>query len=141
MVISSTIRQEQVKSYLMSILITQNGGSSSGDTIILIVNANENISAYVVVTADGYNADSSNVQHRNRILGISNQAISNGFTGNVVANGKIQNSSWTWNPGDKIFLNGTSLSTTAPNVGFCQVIGVAYQTDTIDVQIKQGILL
>ena len=114
---------------------------SSKISSYLTVNANENISAYSVVTADGYIANSATVNQRNRIVGINPTAISNGFAGDVVAGGKITNAAWSWTPGDKIFLNGTSLSTTAPSTGFVQMLGIANKSDTIEIQIKQAVLL
>ena len=72
---------------------------------------------------------------------IATAPILSGFNGSVVGFGKITNPLWAWTVGDRIFLNGTSLSTTAPSSGFIQIIGVAIASDTIDIKLAQSILL
>lgn len=121
-----------------SYTITTSGSANSVD---IDFNANENISAYKVVTADGYNGDSSNTTQRNKIIGINKADVSTGFVGTCIGFGEMKNSAWSWLIGSKIFLNGTSLSTTAPSTGYNVIIGVATKSDTIDIKISQSILL
>lgn len=103
--------------------------------------ATQNLVAFNPVTSNGQLADSSNLTHRNRVIGITPTLVNNGFSGQVKAFGAIINGGWSWTIGDKIYLNGTSLSTVAPSLGFIQIIGTAVGTDTIDVKISQSILL
>lgn len=103
--------------------------------------AQDNITIYAVVTSDGFIANSATTSQRNKIIGIANVATLIGFSGTAVGIGTITNAAWTWVVGDKIYLNGTSLSTTAPITGFIQFIGTATAADTIDVKLGQSILL
>lgn len=103
--------------------------------------AQEAITAYKVVTANGFQANSLNLLHRGKIIGIAISSVANGFGGTTVAIGEITNPAWVWVIGDIIYLNGTSLSTTPPSTGFIQPIGVVTASNRIDVQLKQSVLL
>ena len=103
--------------------------------------ATQNIPAYSPVTSTGQIANSSTTAHRNKVIGIATATVNNGFSGNAKGFGTIINPLWTWTIGDRIFLNGTSLSTIAPLTGFIQIVGTATATDTIDVKLSQSILL
>lgn len=103
--------------------------------------ATEDIAQYDIVTATGKIADSSNLTHRDKVIGISNAAVLNGFVGSVTAYGKITNAGWSWIVGSIIYLNSGSYSTVPPSTGFIQQIGVATASDTIDVDIKPSIRL
>lgn len=116
-------------------------GGGSANCITLTINATVNIAAFDVVTSMGLIGDSSIIAYKNKIVGIATAPILSGFNGSVVGFGKITNPLWAWTVGDRIFLNGTSLSTTAPSSGFIQIIGVAIASDTIDIKLAQSILL
>jgi hypothetical protein len=112
-----------------------------GDGTVVTVVANEDISKYDPVTGNGQIADSTNLAHRNKIIGLADENISNGFSGQVRTGGKITNLSWDWVAGDRIFLNGSTLSTIAPSTGFSVQIGVAAASDTINIEVQPSILL
>jgi len=101
----------------------------------------EDIPAFTTVTATGAIANSGNAAHRGKIIGVSSEAIANGFVGKLVNEGELTNPSWTWNRGDVLYLNGTALSTTPPTSGFLQKIGVARATTVIVVELGQSVLL
>ena len=118
------------------------GGSSGSITDLLIdFIATAAVPVFVLVTSTGVPADSTDVTHRNKVIGISTTAVSSGFAGKAVGFGQIKNPAWSWTIGDKLFLNGTTISTTAPSTGFSQMIGIANKSDTIDVDIHASILL
>jgi hypothetical protein len=123
-------------------VVVSGGGSvmslDSGIGIKQTITVTENISQGNVVNSDGSKADSSVVGKRNKAIGIANAAISSGFSGVVITEGAITYGSWGWTAGDIIFLNGTSLSTTAPSSGFIQIIGKAISATTIEVKISQA---
>lgn len=112
----------------------------SSDLLISYI-ATDNITAFDVVTSNGKKADSSITAYKNKIIGISTTTTNIGFAGTAVGFGEIQNPLWSWTIGDKIFLNGITLSTTDPGTGFIQLIGTAVKADTIDIKISQSILL
>lgn len=103
--------------------------------------ATADILAFQLVTVNGEVADSNNLAHRNKVLGMSTTNTLNGFTGNAVTYGEVTNPAWTWNVGDIIFLDGTNLLTNPPNTGWVQEIGKATQPDTILIDLNEGILL
>jgi hypothetical protein len=105
------------------------------------INATENIPAFSLVTANGKIADSSNTTHFNHVVGLSKVAVLNGFVVTVTVEGEVTNPSWSWTNNDKIYLNGTSLSTTAPLTGFNQFIAIARNNNTIYVRLQQPVLL
>lgn len=89
------------------------------------------VPAYSIVTSRGEVADSTDIFDYDRVIGISPLAVGNGFIGQAVADGEVTNPSWSWSPNDKLFLNGTSISTTPPASGFCQLLGVARTATTV----------
>lgn len=119
-------------------IATWNTTSSGGELISYL--AATSITAFKVVTSTGQIADSDAVLQRNKIIGISTTNVLSGFTGKAKGFGSIINPAWMWSIGDKIYLNGTSLSTTAPSTGYSQLIGTATASDTIDVKLGEPIL-
>lgn len=141
-------------------LITQGNGSGTNPTLFLRsdgagrwvldtptsedtadILATENIPAFSLVTANGKVADSSNFSHFGHVVGLSTVVVLNTFIDTVVVEGEVTNGLWSWTNNDKIFLNGTSLSTTPPITGFSQFIAIARNNNTIFVRLQQPILL
>jgi predicted RecA/RadA family phage recombinase len=103
--------------------------------------AAESISAFQVITVTGARANSNTIAQIGKILGITQAAINAGFSGNVTVVGEIDNPSWAWTTGDLIYLNGNTLSTTAPSSGFSQQIGAAVTSTRINVELGPAVLL
>jgi len=114
-------------------------GASGSSSFLLL--ATENIGAFVAVTSNGKVANSATTAHAGKVAGVSLAAITSGFTGSVQSVGEVENPSWTWTAGDVIYINGTSLSTTAPSTGFSQRIGTAKSATKIVVELGEPILL
>lgn len=141
-------------------LLTQANGSGTNPTLFLRsdgagnwildspskldtadVNATVNIPAFSLVTANGKVADSSNIFHFGHVIGLSTVAVLSGFIDTVVTEGEVFNGLWSWTNNDKLFLNGTTLSTVAPLTGFSQFIAIARNNNTIYVRLQQPFLL
>lgn len=103
--------------------------------------AHEDIATFDMVTADGYKADSSNLSHASKVLGISKTTTANGFTGTATVDGKVVNGAWSWTIGAQIFLNGTSISEIPPITGFVLRVAKATKADTIVIDIDQSVTL
>jgi hypothetical protein len=103
--------------------------------------ATEDLAAYVAVTATGALANSANLAHFGRVIGITSNAISSGFSGLLRDSGEVTNTGWSWTAGTKLFLNGTVLSSTPPTTGFSQLIAIARNSHTVFVQLEPPILL
>lgn len=112
----------------------------SGSTVTAEIVATADIAAFQVVNADGTPTNADNPVHQNKAVGISLEAISTGFSGDILMVGEVTNPAWSWTVNDIIYLNGTSLTTTAPTVGgFAQKIGVAKSATIIEFQLGPAI--
>jgi hypothetical protein len=103
--------------------------------------ATEDITAFDLVTVNGAKADSNNLTHRNKVLGMSTTTTLTGFTGNCVTYGEVINPAWTWVIGDILYLNGLVLSTTPPIIGFSQEIAKALTPTIILIDLNEAILI
>ena len=99
------------------------------------------IPAFSLVTENGEIADSSNIFHFGHVVGISTVPVLTGFIDTVVTQGEVTNNLWSWVNNDKLFLNGTTLSTIPPATGFNQFIAIARNNNTIFVRLQQPIRL
>lgn len=111
------------------------------DKFLVSLTATENISQYDIVNGDGSKADSSITSKRGKVIGIASENIPNGFSGNIITEGEVENVLWSWLPGNILYLNGTILSTSASGAGFSQRIAIAKTATKIELQIGLSILL
>ncbi len=114
---------------------------NNDDKIMISITVSTNILKGESVNLDGTKSNSSIVGKRDKIAGLANTDINSGFSGDIVVEGILQNSGWSWSINDIIYINGTSLSNTPPSTGFIQKLGVAKNSTTIDIKIGQSILL
>lgn len=122
----------------------QNGmdGTGSGDGLdIAEINATENISALSLVTASGKTANSATVGHFNHVVGMTMDPVLNGFIATCVVEGEVTDPSWSWTANLKLFLNGTTISTTPASSGFSQLVGLTRNSNTIFLRLDVPILL
>lgn len=103
--------------------------------------ATEDIPAFSLATAHGKIADSNNLLHFNKVIGMTIIDIANGAIGYATVDGEITNLSWAWSPGSKFFLNGTTISLTAPSSGFSQMVAIARNPNIIIMKLGEAILL
>jgi len=101
----------------------------------------ENIDAFKPITANGYQANSNNLAHVNKIIGFTLEQQNENFTGKIRTNGEIYNENWNFQKGDKIFLNNNDISTIPPITGFIQQLGVFKDEKTFLIQIKPAIII
>lgn len=113
------------------------GPSAANASIV----ATENIPAFVAVTTSGKIADSGNLAHLGKVVGISTAAIANGFSGDVQFIGEMVNALWAWTAGDSIFVNGAGLSSIAPSTGWSKKMGTAKNATTIIIEMEDTVLL
>lgn len=105
------------------------------------VNAQEVILAFSPVTVTGREADSANLAHFGKVVGLAVSSTASGFSFPVVVTGEVTNPSWTWVAGNLIFLNGPGLANTPPGSGFSQKIGMAKNSVTVVVELGEPVLL
>lgn len=121
--------------------VTGTGGGAGPTQELVDVTMQDAVPAYVMVTADGRRADSSNSAHFGKVVGMTTQAYSIGAVASLVDDDEVTNTGWAWSPGAKLFLNGTNVSTTPPSTGWSQMIGVARSANTVIIQLRPPILL
>ncbi len=114
------------------------------ETAIRLVSivAEEDIPAFSAVTSLGEVADSGNPSGAfGKVIGVVPAAIEDGFSGDVIESGEVENPDWSWTAGDLVFLNGTNLSTSPPVIGFVQAIGTALGPTILLVDLQTPILI
>ncbi len=111
-----------------------------GPGIVQVI-ASVDIPAFSAVNSDGTICDTSIVGKRNWFVGLSTASALTGFNVTIQQVGIISNSAWSWNIGDVIFLNGTTISNTPAVTGFVQKIGKAITPTKIEISISQAILI
>lgn len=107
--------------------------------------ASENIGGHtVVIMASGgvAKASSSTPNHSSKVIGMTYHAVSSGQNVKVVTSGRVVEPTWSWITGSPIFLstNGT-LTQTPPSLGFILQVGVAVSPTTINIALKQPLIL
>jgi hypothetical protein len=112
-----------------------------GTSTIEEITAAEDLPAFTVIVATGKVANSSDASHQGRVIGITLGAILSGQTGQFISEGTVENPAWSWTPGDILFLNGTSISTTPPILGFSQQVAVAETSTAIFFDLEAPVLL
>lgn len=110
--------------------------------------AGEAMSAHRVarISADGkaYYASSANVAHASGTIGITSTAAGLGDALTIAADGvEITEGTWSWTPGTRVYLNGTSgqLSASAPASGYSRQIGIALTATLVRVQLGEVVIL
>lgn len=116
------------------------GSGGTGDVTIAVLAA-EDLAPYIMVTVQGNVANSNNVAHYNKVMGITTEETLTGSIAQLVADTEVTNDLWTWSPGAKLFLNGTSISATPPSSGFSQLVAVARNANIIIMRLEPPILL
>lgn len=114
----------------------------AGDATTISKQAGENISALqVLVAVDGevFVASSDEPDDAGRLCGVAVTAASSGNSVDVRIFGELTDSGWSWSPGPVYLgLNG-ALTQSVPTSGFIAQIGVALDSDSILISIKQPI--
>ena len=111
------------------------------ESVITTIVAREPILKYSFVTISGYKADSSNLEHLNKIVGVAIEDIEKDKSGKVLVSGKVVNANWNFQPNTLLYLNGSEISIVPPNSGFICQIGKVINSNTILVKIENCIKL
>ena len=114
----------------------------AGDGVTFVAVADQAIGGHRVVisTATGCDyADSSNLAHLGKVIGMTNAATSAGNSVKIWPAGKITEPSFNFALGPVYLSTNGLLTQTPPTTGFIQQIGVALSQTTILVQILNPI--
>ena len=116
--------------------------SSKQDAVISRV-AHEDVPAFRAITSTGYLADSTNIAHLSKFIGVSLAHILISTSGDVALGGIVTNPAWTFNIGDRIFLGGAGVLQNTVPIGavFVLKLGQAITTTSIELKPEINILL
>lgn len=89
-----------------------------------------------------YPADGENPTHAGLVVGMASAAIAEGENGLIQMAGEIENPAWALVPGATYYLGAAgTMSTTPPESGFWQRIGVAKNSTTLVLKLSEPIKL
>lgn len=138
-----------IDSDTISLSINDNNATDSIDIILEATSKNnfteivfnEDIEKLKVVTVDGFKANSNNLNHHNKILGISKSDTSQDHSGQVYYSGELFDLDISYPIGTNLFLNSDSISPIAPTIGFIQSLGKIIKPNTILIDIQESYIL
>lgn len=110
-------------------------------SFITLIEASTNVPAFAPILSTGIVADSNNITHRHKVVGISISAAMATFNISVQFGGMVINPAWAWTAGQKIYINGSSLNNVAPSTGWSMSVGKALSATKILVNLQQSFLL
>ena len=105
-------------------------GSGGGQRFIQVV-VQQDTPAYSIVTSTGLIANSGNLAHYGRVVGMTEIGVLNGTVVNVIDDLDVTNNAWAWSPGTYLYLNGSTISATPPSSGFSQRVATASNANII----------
>lgn len=86
-------------------------------------------------------ADSSNLAHRGKCIGLTMTAASAGGTVEIAVSGDVTEPTWNWSLGPVYLGTNGLLTQTVPTSGYIQVIGTAMSPTRMTISIQQPIIL
>ena len=87
-------------------------------------------------------ADSSNLNHLGKVLGVIVQAVLTGESVNVIRGGLLEFEGWDWNVNLPVYLAENGLLTQNPvSAGFSQIVGFAESPTGLFVNLREPIQL
>lgn len=98
----------------------------------------------IICDVDGkyYHADSSDISHVGKVIGISKNATLTDEDIDLITSGSLEDQAFTFNPGQSVFFDTQgALTQTPPSVGFIQVVGTAVSPTKVLVGIKSPVIL
>lgn len=117
-------------------------GVASDGSAAEFCTAGESISALkpiVVIAGLGYIASNANASHRGFCAGVSISSCSQGNQFTIQNSGILQDSAWNWDVSKPWLFYGNGILTQVPPAGWSQPIARVESSDTIFIDIKQGI--
>lgn len=111
-------------------VINNTGSPISALRIVYMISDSE------VALADPSAYDTSNV------AGVVVDAIADGSAGTIIQSGVLTDSSWSWIPGEPLFLSASGIITqTPPTTGYSVIVGTAINATTMQVKLDTPLCL
>lgn len=126
-----------------TIYISIKDGDFIHENSYTLIEAKEDISAYQLVTVDGYVAKSSNELMSDKVLGIAVNSILTGTQGKVLVEGIIDEPTFSFTPGQTLFLglDGFMKETIEAGSMFLCKCGNAISSTKVNFKVEESILL
>jgi hypothetical protein len=91
----------------------------------------------VKVTPTGCDyADSSDMNHIGRVIGMSLSAYSQGLTADIYTHGDVEEFSWNWNLGPIYLATNGLMTQTPPTTGFVQQVATALSPTKLFIELQ-----
>jgi hypothetical protein len=108
--------------------------------------AGEDLGGHRVVISSGgnlYYANTTNLLHKNRVVGLTLGAVSTGVVSSYLKEGLITEPSWAWNTSLPVYLADNGLLTQTPvNVtGFVMIVGMPASSTSLYISFQPPIIL
>jgi hypothetical protein len=111
---------------------------------ILSLTAGEAIGGQLVVVCINdkvYKFDPSNEDHYDKVIGITLISVNENEKINVLTAGTMKNSGWTLTKGSLYYaISGGQISVNPPTDGVTCPIGIAVDTNRLEIEIKQSVV-
>ena len=99
----------------------------------------------VVISSAGalYYASSTNLAHKNRVIGLTLGAVTIGAVASYLKEGLITEPSWTWNTSLPVYLADNGLLTQTPvnTTGFVMIVGMPASSTSLYISFQSPIIL
>lgn len=113
------------------------GSSVNYDSYTAGATINGNRVCYMNTDGKVYLADSTNLNHYGRVIGLSKTSGTANNSINLQYKGNMTNAGWSLTAGSPCFFDSTgAITQTAPATGFSQIIGYALDATTININIQ-----
>lgn len=87
-------------------------------------------------------ADSTNLAHANKVLGMTTGAAALGDTASILSGGEVSEPSWNWFLNQPLYVGASGLLTQTPPVaGFSQIVGFPIATNKVFVSLREPVIL
>lgn len=118
---------------------------SPNDSVDIELTAGQDVLAYTVITTNlsgqAVPASADNLNHINRIIGVSQTSATTGQTTSVRKTGVLTNQGWNFTPNQLLYLGLNGDIVTNPNLGaFSTYIGYALTANKILINIGRSIV-
>lgn len=111
----------------------------------ITVNSGEALGGHRVVMlvgSDAFYNDPTDTATCGKAIGVTTSASLIGTPATVTAIGPVVNAGWGLTPGALYFATASGMISTTPlSVGVSQVVGIAVDADTLNVQLEQPVIL
>lgn len=136
-----TTSWKELKALLDTLRIDLSFLYQNSSALFIEVVASSYIPIFFPINLSGVVANSTKLHKVGRCHGLASDNTLVGTAGRFQCTGTIQNTAWSFIPGENVFLNGYNLTHSIPTTGFVQKLGTAKNNNTLVLNIGEPITL